>query len=166
MSEISEKTKSLKMLIQIGMLASVYAAITWAVAPISYAVIQFRVSEALKGMATKRKWFAYAFAVGNFISNLFSPFGFLEYTWMPLWNFIGAMGAYYLSQKIHPLIGSAFFAASITFAVSFMLSFVLGIPFLWILPFIAIPEFILIVGFTPVMRRIVDQLEDLGVFVD
>jgi uncharacterized membrane protein len=85
-----------------GVLAAMYAAAVLALAPLSFAVFQIRVANALKALAICRPEFAFAFAVGDFIANQASPFGLLDWAVMPAFDFVGARLAWKL-RRIPPL---------------------------------------------------------------
>lgn len=55
------------------MVAGLYAALTIALAPISYGSVQFRISEALKSLVIWRPHPIAALVSGNFLSNLTTP---------------------------------------------------------------------------------------------
>jgi uncharacterized membrane protein len=74
-----------------GTLAGVYVALTLALAPLSYNVLQFRVAEAIKPLALFSPVFALSFGVGTFLANLASPFGPLDWGTMP---FVDALAAW------------------------------------------------------------------------
>jgi len=61
-----------------AMIAALYAAITVALAPISFAGIQFRVAESLHLLAFFNPIFAPATVLGVLIANFFSPLGLVD----------------------------------------------------------------------------------------
>ena len=78
---------------EIGVVAAAYAALTYLLGPISYGPLQFRLAEILKPLVIWEPHLIPAFVLGNFLSNLSSPFaGPWELIWMPLANLIGAWG--------------------------------------------------------------------------
>jgi len=144
--------------------ASLYAVLTWVLAPISYQVFQFRVAEALKSIVVRRRHLIWAFVVGNALSNIFSPFvGVWELLWMPFMNVLGAGSAWLLGYKIPGLkgmaVGGAAYAVWVAFGVSFMLYMLFSVPWLLTFIYLLIPEVILIVGFSPAMSRVNDRLK-------
>jgi len=158
------KESNTRKLAEITVFASLYAVLTWIFAPISYQVFQFRVSECLKSIVVRRKVLIPAFVIGNFLSNLMSPFiGVWELIWMPLMNLFGGYTAWYIGCKLKGIkgmaIGGLLFAIWITFGVSFMLHILFGLPLHLLFVYILIPETILIVGFSPVMSRVADTIE-------
>lgn len=144
---------------EIAVFAVLYAVLTWILGPISYQVFQFRLAEALKSIVVPRRYLAWAFVIGNALSNVFSPFvGPWELIWMPFVNLIGAFACSIVGSKIGGIkgmaIGGLLYAGFVSFGVSFMLSNLFNLPILPLSIYLLIPEVILIVGFSPVMARI------------
>jgi len=79
-----------KMITRAALVAAVYVVLTVVLAPISYGPLQFRVSEMLKPLALFAPWFAWAFALGTGLANLWSPFGPWDYVAMPLVDALAA----------------------------------------------------------------------------
>lgn len=150
--------ESTKKLAEIGIIAALYAILTWLIAPIAYGAFQFRVSEVLKSIVVYRKHLIWAFVVGNFLSNIMSPYaGVWEFLFMPLANLAGG----YLCWKIGQYsawAGALLFAFIISISVSVMLSFVLNIFFWALFPFLFISESVLIVGGVPIIAIIIKRL--------
>ena len=156
-----------------AIMAALYAVLTWVVAPIAYGPLQFRVSEGLKGSVIKKKVLILSFIIGNALSNIFSPqAGIWEFVWMPFWNLIGGGACYIIANKLSYtfrykdgeynlfyFVGSFVYALCIAFAVAFMLAFLFAIPFWLLFPLLLLPETVLIVGLTPVMTRVMNEIE-------
>lgn len=147
-------------LAEIGLVAALYAVITWAFSPISYGPLQLRPSEILKSLVIWEPHLIFAFVIGNFLSNLMSPLaGPLELLFMPLANLVGATLCYLVGRR-SPWVGAALYAIIIGTAVNFMLSILIKIPFIsWQLPALLAGELILIVGGLPIMRTILRAVE-------
>jgi len=156
-----------------AIVAALYVVLTWIVAPIAYGPLQFRVSEGLKGSVIKKKVLIISFIIGNALSNIFSPqAGIWEFIWMPFWNLIGGGACYLIANKLtyefkykdgeynlFYFVGAFIYALHIAFAVAFMLAFLFAIPFWILFPFLLTSETVLIVGLTPVMTRIMNEIE-------
>lgn len=139
---------------EIGIVAALYAVLTWALAPISYAHVQFRVSEILKSAVIWEPHLILAFVIGNFVSNLASPYaGPWELGFMPFANLLGATVCYLVGRR-WPWFGAALYALIIASAVSFMLSILVHAPFVVLFPGLMASEGILIVGGVPVMKEV------------
>jgi len=146
-------------LAEIGLVAALYTAITWALSPISYGPLQLRVSEILKSLVIWEPHLIAAFVLGNFLSNLLSPFaGPLELLFMPLANLVGATLCYFVGRR-SPWVGAALYAIIIGAAVSFMLSILIKVPFTSLLPALLAGELILIVGGLPIIRTLLRAIE-------
>lgn len=66
----NQSSGTLVRLVKISLLAAIYAAVTLAFAPISYGMVQFRISEALTILAVFSPWVTAGLTLGCFISNL------------------------------------------------------------------------------------------------
>jgi uncharacterized membrane protein len=73
-----------------ALVAAVYVVLTVVLAPLSFGPLQFRISEMLKPLALFAPWFAWAFALGTGLANLWSPFGPWDYVAMPLVDALAA----------------------------------------------------------------------------
>ena len=81
----------IKTLSRVSLIAALYVVLTFGLAPISYGPLQFRISEMLKPLAILAPWAPFAFMIGTSISNLTSPFGPMDYVFMP---FVDALAAW------------------------------------------------------------------------
>lgn len=61
-----------------AIIAALYVALTWILAPISYGAIQFRISEALILLVALNPKYAYALVIGCFVANTTSPMGWYD----------------------------------------------------------------------------------------
>ena len=68
----------IKDLVQIAIVAALYVALTWALAPISYGSIQFRISEILMLLVLFKPSYAIGLILGCFISNTTSSLGWYD----------------------------------------------------------------------------------------
>lgn len=147
------------MLSEIGVVAALYAALTVVLQPASYGPLQFRVAEVLKPLVIWEPHLIAAFVIGNFLSNLTSPYaGPWELVFMPFANLIGAWACYVVGRR-SPYAGAALYALVIASAVSLMLSVILSVPFVTLFPALLASEGILIVGGVPVMRAVLRSAE-------
>jgi uncharacterized membrane protein len=135
-------------------IAGLYAALTIALAPVSYGPIQFRVPEALKSLVIWRPHLVAAFVVGNFLSNLTSPqVGPWELAFMPAANLVGAAVCVWVGRR-SAWVGAGLYALIIAAAVSLMLSVVLRVPYAVLFPPLLSSEMLLIVGGVPIMAQV------------
>ncbi|HEY3249455.1 MAG TPA: QueT transporter family protein [bacterium] len=150
-----------RMLAEIGIVAAVYAVLTWVLAPISYGPLQLRVAEILKSLVIWEPHLIAAFVIGNFLSNLTSPFaGPWELIFMPFANLAGATLCYVIGRR-QVYSGAAAYALVIGAAVSVVLSVVLQVRFGILFPGLLASEAILIIGGVPIMRALLRTLEPL-----
>ena len=67
-----------KFLVSTALIAAIYVVMTLAIAPLSFGMIQIRISEVLMLMAFIDKKYAPGLVLGCFIANCFSPFGMMD----------------------------------------------------------------------------------------
>lgn len=72
------KKINIKFIAESAIIAALYVALTWLLAPISYGAIQFRVSEVLVLLVVLNPKFALALILGCFISNTTSSLGWYD----------------------------------------------------------------------------------------
>ncbi len=72
------KQINVKFLAESAIIAALYVALTWALAPISFGSVQFRISEVLVLLVFLNPKFAFALIIGCFISNTTSPLGWWD----------------------------------------------------------------------------------------
>ena len=77
-----------KKIAMIGTTAAIYAVMTVAMAPISYGAVQLRLSEVMTLLAFVDPVFIPGLVLGNFIANLFSPFGLPDIVFGTLATFL------------------------------------------------------------------------------
>src|SRR5712692_3569588 len=97
-------------LAEIGVVAALYATVTIVLNPLSYGPLQLRVAELLKPLVVWEPHLIPAFVIGNFLSNLTSPFaGPWELIFMPFANLVGASACYVVGRRA-PWAGAALYA--------------------------------------------------------
>ena len=72
------KKNSLRMMINVSLVAAIYVALTLALAPLSYGAIQFRISEALIILVCYNPLYAISLSVGCLLANLASPMASID----------------------------------------------------------------------------------------
>ena len=149
------KNFSLRHLIEVGIVAGLYAALVHFFAPISFTVIQFRIPEFMKPFVIYRKHLIWAMAIGVGVANLLSPFGGpWELIWMPVMNLAGGYLTWLLGQRLNPYIAAGFYAIWLSVAVAVMLMMVAGLPFFAALSTILPAQLVLVVGGVPIVQTI------------
>lgn len=91
--------KNTKFLMQAAIIAAIYAALTLALMPFSYGVMQIRVSEALTILPFFTPAAIPGLFVGCFVSNLLSPYGMIDLICGSGATLIAAIGSYLLRSK-------------------------------------------------------------------
>jgi uncharacterized membrane protein len=147
-----------RLLAEAAVVAALYAVLTWALAPLAYGPIQFRLAEVLKGLLPHRRHLLFAFVVGNFLSNLLSPNGGAwELAFMPAANLAGGLLCVALSRR-SAYLGAAGYALVIAAAVAMLLHAVVGAPWFVLFPPLLVSELVLIVGGVPLMGLVSRRL--------
>jgi uncharacterized membrane protein len=154
--------------VQVAVLAALYAVLTWGIAPIGYGPIQFRVSEALKVLVLFDPWLVLGIGIGTLLANLTSPFvGPWELAWMPFTDMVGGLIAWalyrFVLRRRWPVVPMAVYALTTGLAVGMML-WAFGLGGFWLLAgTVVISELIILVGGTPLVFWIETMLEKRGV---
>jgi len=123
----NSRTMKTKFMIQAAIIAAVYAVITIAFAPLSYSLIQVRISEALTVLPYFTPAAIPGLFVGAFMANLLSPYGLPDLILGSLASLIAATLSYKLRSKQYlvpmpPVIVNAVI-------IGFMLYFFYSFPF-------------------------------------
>lgn len=119
----------IKDLVQIAIVATLYVALTWALAPISYGSIQFRISEILMLLVLFKPSYAIGLILGCFISNTTSSLGWYDMVFDTLATIIALIPM----LKIKNIYVSAIFpVVSNAIIVAIELYFALGIEPIWL----------------------------------
>jgi uncharacterized membrane protein len=155
---------------RVAIVAALYAVLTWGIAPLSYGLLQFRVSEALKVLVLFDPWLALGIGIGTFFANMLSPFvGPWELAWMPFTDMAGGLLAWVLYRFLlrghWPVLPMALYALTTGIAVGLMLwALGFGSGGFWLTSgVVAVPELIILVGGVPLMFWIEGVLEKRGV---
>lgn len=82
-----------------GLIGGIYAALTLALAPISYGEVQFRIAEALTILPFFSAFSTLGLFIGCLISNILSPIGPLDMIFGSLATLIAAVMTYYIGKS-------------------------------------------------------------------
>ncbi len=88
--------------VRVAVIAAVYAALTIVIAPIAYGEVQVRISDAMLilPLLPGFGWDSViGLTIGGFLANLASPFGYIDWVFGPIANFIAAF-VVYLSKRL------------------------------------------------------------------
>jgi len=105
-----------KLVVYTGMVAAIYWVLSMTLAPISFGPIQLRVACALYPLVFFNPIFIFGIALGNFLTNLSSPFGAYDVVLMPFF----ALFAGYIGWKLRkiPILASIIQALIVATTVS------------------------------------------------
>jgi len=140
-----KRTLTVKALSKVAVFAALYAVLVWLFQPFGFAALQFRLAEGLKPSIAKVRTLAVAFAIGNFLGNLVSPFaGIYELAFMPTMNIVGGLLAYYAAKifKGNYFVAALVYGTTIALSVSWMLHALFNIPLISLIPFLLASELI------------------------
>ena len=135
-----QKLNSKKMAM-IGATAAIYAVLTVAMAPISYGAVQLRLSEVLTLLAFVDPVFIPGLVLGNFIANLFSPFGLPDVVFGTLATFIAV---FMMSKMKSMLIASFWPTIANGLIIGLELAIFTGAPFVSTALYVALGEFLVV----------------------
>lgn len=141
------KQIDIKFIANSAIIAALYVALTWILAPISYGSIQFRISEALVLLVLLNKKYAVAILIGTFISNTTSSLGYYDMLFGTLATLLAIIPMLFIKKPylgaIFPVISNAIIVSIellIVFEINFWFSFVaVGIGEAVVLYLIGIP---------------------------
>ena len=119
----------IKDLVQIAIVAALYVALTWALAPISYGSIQFRISEILMLLVLFKPSYAIGLILGCFISNTTSSLGWYD---MVFGTLATALALIPMLKIKNIYITAIFPVISNAIIVAIELYFALGIEPIWL----------------------------------
>ena len=150
----------------IGATAAIYAVLTVAMAPISYGAVQLRLSEVMTLLAFVDPVFIPGLVLGNFIANLFSPFGLPDVVFGTLATFIAV---FMMSKMKSMLIASFWPTIANGLIIGLELAIFTGAPFVSTALYVALGEFLVVTVlgypvFKVVMRN--KTIQNLTVFSD
>ncbi|MCR5112751.1 MAG: QueT transporter family protein [Acholeplasmatales bacterium] len=116
---------NIKFIADSAIIAALYVALTWALAPISYGPVQFRISEVLMLLVVLNPKYAISLVIGCFIANTTSSLGWYDMVFGTLATVIAVIPMCFVKKMpiaaIFPVISNAF-----------IVSFELGLAFdLW-----------------------------------
>ena len=110
---MNKKTKKINFIVEAGLIAAVYAALTYAAAALNlaYGSLQFRFSEALTILSAYTPAAIPGLTIGCFLGNITSPYGILDIICGTLATLIASILGYIcrkITVKGFPLLSSIF----------------------------------------------------------
>ena len=159
--------KTVQRVVKTAVIAALYAAITIALAPISYGPIQFRVSEIMVLLAFFDPFYIVGLTIGCFIANILWPNGLMDIIFGTLATFISVY-AISITEKFVKNSRASLVIASLWptifngMIIGWMLNYLYQLPLLLSIGEVAIGEFVVvtIVG-VPVIKLIQNKYEKL-----
>jgi len=129
-----------------SIIAALYVVLVVGLSPISYLQIQFRVANALLGLVPLAGLPAvFGITLGVLVANLTSPLGPLDMLSL-IPTFLGCSIIFYL-RKISVLAGLTFYTIILSIWISFLLQYVLGLPYLPTFLYLLIGIGVVTIGF-------------------
>jgi len=160
-------TKTVKRLVRTAIIAALYAAITLALAPISYGPVQFRMSEIMVLLAFFDPFYIGGLTLGCFIANILGPNGVPDVIFGTLATFISVYaisltGKFVKNNKASIIIASLWPTIFNGVIVGWMLNYLYQLPLILSIGEVAIGEFVVvtIVG-VPVIKLIQNKYDKL-----
>ncbi|NCB42339.1 MAG: QueT transporter family protein [Clostridia bacterium] len=149
--------------VQAAVIGSLYAALTLLFSPISYGVMQIRISEALTVLAMFTPAAIPGLAAGCFFANFLGPNGIFDAVIGTAATLIGALGTYKLRKRFY--LAPLPTVLSNAVIVGLMLYYVYGVPFspLYCIFWVGLGEFVACyVAGLPLARFLQKRKSDLG----
>ena len=153
-------SKAVNRLVRTAIVAALYAVLTFALAPISYGNVQFRVSEIMVLLAFFDPFYIGGLTLGCFIANILGPNGVADIIFGTLATFISVytisvMGKFVKNNKASLIIASLWPTIFNGLIIGWMLNYLYQLPLLLSIGEVAIGEFfvVTIIG-VPVIKFI------------
>ena len=152
-----------KHVVYMAMMGALYATLSLGIAPLSYGVIQFRISEFLKVFCLFNPLTGVGIAIGDIISGSMSPMvSAWELIFMPITDIIGGFAAYYIYKALKerlPVIPMLVYALTTAASVGLMLV-AFGVGGFWLMfASVGVSEVIILLTAIPIGFRLKKTLE-------
>lgn len=140
--------KNIRRIVISALIAALYAALTLALAPISYGGVQFRVAEIMVLLALFNSDYIIGLTLGCFIANILGPNGLVDVVLGTFATFISVWAIYltgkYIKNKYSIWIASIWPTIFNGLIIGWMLNYVYGLPLFLSMGQVALGEFIII----------------------
>lgn len=147
---------NVKNLIKITITASIYTALVWSLAPISFGQIQIRVANALIGLVPIMGMPAVlGITLGVLLGNIMSPLGPIDLLSV-IPTFISLM---ILLKLKRVLLGLTIYSIILSAWVGFLLNYTFGIPFIIVFPYLLIGIGIATIGLGYLLYLVAKRLK-------
>ena len=162
-----ENKNTVNRLVRTAIIATLYAVVTLVLAPISYGVIQFRMSEIMVLLAFFDPFYIGGLTLGCFIANILGPNGVMDAVFGTLATFISVYaisltGKFIKSNKTSLVIASLWPTIFNGIIIGWMLNILYELPLVLSVGEVAIGEFVVVtmVG-VPIIKFIENKYEKL-----
>ncbi len=135
-------SKEVKKIVRLAIIAGLYVALTWATLPLSYGLIQFRVSEILLLLCFYRKDYIYSLVLGCFIANFLSPMYLID---VPVGTFATFLSVLLMAKSRNIYLAILYPVLLNGLIIGLELHFVLGYPPLSSIFYVALGEFTVLI---------------------
>lgn len=159
--------KTVNRLVKTAIVAALYAAITFVLAPISYGPIQFRISEIMVLLAFFDPFYIAGLTIGCFIANMLGPNGIMDIIFGTLATFISVYaisitGKFVKNNKTSLIIASFWPTIFNGLIIGWMLNYAYQLPLLLSIGEVTIGEFVVVtvVG-VPVIKLIQNRFDKM-----
>ena len=136
----NSKTFSTQTLARLAIVATIYYAMTRAIAPLAYGEIQFRISEVLLLLCFYDKRYSFSLIVGCLLANLWSPLGAYDLLFGTLQTVVSvaiiSWAPNLFTASLAPLVGCIF--------IGYELNIVFGTPILIATLWVMLGEFVVV----------------------
>jgi uncharacterized membrane protein len=141
--------KAVNRLVRTAIVAALYAVLTFALAPISYGNVQFRVSEIMVLLAFFDPFYIGGLTLGCFIANILGPNGVADIILGTLATFISVYtisvtGKFVKNNKASLIIASLWPTIFNGIIIGWMLNYLYQLPLLLSISEVAIGEFVVV----------------------
>lgn len=142
-------SNTVKRLVRTAIIAALYAAITFALAPISYGNLQFRVAEIMVLLAFFDPFYIGGLTLGCFIANILGPNGTMDVIFGTLATFISVSaisitGKYLRNNTISLVVASLWPTIFNGLIIGWMLNYLYKLPLIISIGEVAIGEFVVV----------------------
>lgn len=149
---------TLRHMLRSAVIAALYAAITMALAPISYGQIQFRVSEAMTLLAFIDPWYIPGLFLGCVLANLSSPLGWIDVVVGSGATLVALGGIALVRKALGPSVKALMLASLMPVVangllVGWELNYLFQIPYLLAAAYVAAGELVVVTAFGTVLFR-------------
>ena len=131
---MTKNHKEIINLTKIGVTAALYVVLTFVVAPFSYGVFQFRISEMFNHLIDFNKRYIWALTIGCLVTNMTSPLGPIDMVVVVIGTLISGLLIWNINRYVPNLIGKLVISSIIPtvigmLPVAFELHIIQHVPF-------------------------------------